>query len=365
MSASGGDHWKQRPEAGGQLALWLIRTIGRYGGRSMARLLLAPITLYFLIRRAPERTASRQWLGRALGRPATLWDVARHIYTFAATVLDRLFLLDDGAAAFDRRFDVQVGGLDALHAQLDHGRGMLLFGSHLGSFEVLRVLSRRRPEYTIRVVLDKAHNPALTRLLDTLNPDVAATVIDAAQDGPALMLAIQEAVQQGALVAMLVDRVAPGGPVVPVRFFGHDAPFPTAPWLIAAALKAPVTLGFGLYRGGNRYELMFEHFSDAVEAPRAQRAQAIAALVQRYAARLEQAARAAPYNWFNFYDVWNHDAAHAASPPAASAPAAPAPTARASIASDSSAQTAAAPAGARGAGAEPESAGAQRTGTDR
>lgn len=60
--------WKQRPEGGGLFALWLIRSIGRYGGRAVSRLLLYPITLYFLIRRGPERLASRQWLDRALGR---------------------------------------------------------------------------------------------------------------------------------------------------------------------------------------------------------------------------------------------------------------------------------------------------------
>lgn len=299
--------WKQRPEGGGLFAIWLIRSIGRYGGRRVARLLLYPITLYFLIRRGPEREASRQWLGRALGRPASLWDAAKHVHTFASTILDRVFLLSDGCIDLNDRFDVTVHGLDQLHAHLDQGRGMLLYGSHLGSFEVLRVLARRRPEYTLRVVLDKAHNPALTQLLDALNPEVAATVIDGGQDGPGLMLAIQQAIAEGALVALLIDRAHPGGQTVPAPFFGEDAPFPTAPWLIAAALKAPVTLGFGLYRGGNRYELIFENFSDDVVIPRSERATAIPALIHRYAARLEAVARTAPYNWFNFYDFWSRD----------------------------------------------------------
>jgi predicted LPLAT superfamily acyltransferase len=302
--------WKQRPEGGGRFALSLIRNISRYGGRGIGRLLLYPITLYFLIRRAPERTASRAWLARALGRPATLWDAAKHIHTFAATILDRVFLLGDGPERLVRRFDVRVRGLDELHAHLDQGRGMLLFGSHLGSFEVLRVLARRRPEYTIRVVLDKAHNQAVTDLLDALNPDVAATVIDAGQDGPGLMLAIQDAVQSGALVALLIDRAHPGGQTVRAPFFGSDAPFPTAPWLIAAALKAPVTLAFGLYRGGNRYDLIFENFSDDIIIPRPQRTQAISALIRRYATRLEDVARSAPYNWFNFYDFWGAEEPH-------------------------------------------------------
>jgi predicted LPLAT superfamily acyltransferase len=292
--------WKERPEGGGRFALWLIRSIGRYGGRGLARLLLYPITLYFLVRRGPERTASRAWLSRVLGRPASLPDAARHVHTFASTILDRIFLLGERM----RRFEVRVSGLEHLHRHLDAGRGMLLFGSHLGSFEVLRVLSLQRPQYTIRVVLDKSHNPALTQLLDALNPQIAATVIDAGQDGPGLMLEIQQAVQDGALVALLVDRAHPGGQVVRAPFFGSDAPFPTAPWQIAAALKAPVVLGFGLYRGGNRYDLAFESFVDVIDAPRAQRTEAIAALIRRYAARLEAIARGAPYNWFNFYDFW-------------------------------------------------------------
>ena len=55
----------------------LLIAIGRRGGRSLARACLYPITLYFLLRRGPERRASRQWLTRALGRPATLNEAAR------------------------------------------------------------------------------------------------------------------------------------------------------------------------------------------------------------------------------------------------------------------------------------------------
>jgi predicted LPLAT superfamily acyltransferase len=293
-------NWKQRPEGGGWFAIWLIRTIARRGGRTLARLCLYPIVLYFLALRGPERRASRAYLTRALGRPAGLIAVARHIHTFAATILDRVFMLGERL----RRFDVKVSGLDHLHAQLDQG-GVLMFGSHLGSFEVLRVLARQRPDIRVRVVLDKAHNAAMTQLLDALNPDVAATVIDAGQDGPSIVLAVQQAVAEGALVALLVDRTQPGEAGFPVTFFGEPAQLPRAPWLIAAVLQAPVILGFGLYRGGNRYDLVFESFSGPITAPRKNRGPVLAELAQRYAQRLEHHVRSAPYNWFNFYDFWH------------------------------------------------------------
>ena len=118
-------NWKERPEGGGRFAIWLIRAIAQYGGRVLSRLLLFPITLYFLIVRGPERRASRAYLSRVLGRPASLWEVARHIHCFASTILDRVFLL---SGQF-RRFDIQVHGLDMLHEQMDKGRGVLLFRS--------------------------------------------------------------------------------------------------------------------------------------------------------------------------------------------------------------------------------------------
>ena len=297
--------WKQRPEGGGRFALWLIRTIAQRGGRTVGRLCLYPITLYFLLMRGPERRASRAYLQRMFGHRVGLSAVARHIHTFAATILDRVFLLGEQL----RGFDVRVHGLDALQTQLDRG-GVLLFGSHLGSFEVLRVLARTRPDLKLRVLLDKGHNAAVTQLLDALNPDVAATVIDARQDGPSIALEIQQAVQEGALVALLVDRVHPGDAGVPALFLGERALFPSTPWLIAAVLRAPVVLAFGLYRGGRRYDLMFEPFSDAIAVAREDRARAMAELVQRYAARLEHHARSAPYNWFNFYDYWHADDAN-------------------------------------------------------
>jgi predicted LPLAT superfamily acyltransferase len=309
MNSASDTHWKQRPEGGGLFALWLIRTFALHVGRLPSRLLLFPITLYFLLVRGPERRASRAFLARVFGRPATLWEVARHIHTFAATILDRVFLLSEQF----RHYQLQVHGLDALHAEIDKGRGVLLFGAHVGSFEALRVLSLKRPDVSVRVVLDKGQSPAITQLLDALNPNIASTVIDAAQPGTAIVLAIKEAAEQKAVIGLLVDRAKSGDLSLACPFFGAPALFPAAPALIAAALQIPVVLCFGLYRGHNRYDVHFETFSEGLSIPRNNRRDALADVLTRYAARLEHYVRLAPYNWFNFYDFWNINgqAAHA------------------------------------------------------
>lgn len=296
-------HWQSRPEGGGRFALWLIRNIALYGGRRFGRLFLYPITLYFFLRRSPERAASRAYLSRVFGGRASSWQVMRHIHCFAATIMDRIFLLAHG----EKHFEIETVGLEMLDERLARGRGVLLFGSHQGSFEALRAIGARRPQMPLRVLLDKQKTPAMTELLEALAPEVGACVIDASQDGTSITLAIAEACQQGALVALLADRGRSHEALRHAPFLGQPAPFPVGPWLLAHTLKVPVVLCFGLYLGGRRYRLVFEPLADQVDIPRHARGPALDALIARYAQRVEHYVHVAPYNWFNFYDFWQQD----------------------------------------------------------
>ena len=294
--------WKERGEIGNTFWLRAIVWISRSCGRGFAQVLMWPAAAYFFARRGPERRASRLYLNRVLGRPATAWNVYRHIHCFAATILDRLFLFSERF----RRFDIRAHGLPTLDAALDAGKGVLLIGSHLGSFDALRVLSLERPEVKVRIVLDVEHSQKLSQFLNALNPALAASIINARDAGPAAAIAIKQALDENAIVALLADRGQPNNPTQSANFLGFPAPFPLSPWLLAAVVKTPVMLAFGLYRGGNRYDLHFEMFADCLAIDRNRRAEVLSEILQRFADRLAHYARLAPYNWFNFYDFWNN-----------------------------------------------------------
>src|SRR5687768_1283884 len=132
--------WQERQEIGNTFWLKASVTISRRCGRGVARLLMWPGALYFFLRRGPERRSSRLYLERVLGRPVSLWHVYRHIHTFSCTALDRLFLFSERF----QRFDIRTHGLRELDQTLEAGKGVLLIGSHLGSFDALRVLSLER-----------------------------------------------------------------------------------------------------------------------------------------------------------------------------------------------------------------------------
>ncbi|MEX0606435.1 MAG: lipid A biosynthesis acyltransferase [Halofilum sp. (in: g-proteobacteria)] len=296
--------WQAQPERGSPLALRCIIWIALRIGRPVARILRYPICLYFLLTARTARRASRQFLPRAGVRHAGIRHVLRHLHTFGAVVLDRVYFLRGET----RRFDLRLHLDPRADAALGNGEGALLLGSHLGSFDALRALAITGHRVPLRVLMRHEHNRLITRLLEALDPRVSETVIPIGR--PDTLLRSKEWVDAGGTVALLGDRAdqASAGRrrLVHCRFLGRDTLLPSGPLRLAATLDVPVMLFFGLYRGGNRYDIHLEWFADRGELPRDDD-EALAAEVRRYAERLEAYVCHAPYNWFNFYDFWAQD----------------------------------------------------------
>ena len=293
------DRWTTLPERGTPASLRIIAWIAAHIGRGAARLLLYPITLYYVITARAARRMSREYLKRVRGGSAHWWHVFHHFYCFAATILDRVYLLH---GRFER-FGVTVHGKEILQRQIESGNGSILLGSHLGSFEVLRALGVMQRRFPLKVLMDTVHNQNITRFFDALNPEIAGTVI--APDRADTLIRVKESLDGGYFVGMLGDRVSGGDKTTQCQFLGTPATFPAGPVLLAAMMHCPVILFVGLYRGGNRYEIYFEHFADEIVMDRDRRAESIQLWTQRYARHLEHYARLAPYNWFNFYPFWD------------------------------------------------------------
>jgi predicted LPLAT superfamily acyltransferase len=140
-------------------------------------------------------------------------------------------------------------------------------------------------------------------VLEAINPEAAATVIDLAR--PDAMLLAKESIDQGYLVALLADRVVVDSDSVTCEFLGHPAHLPTGGFRLAALLQAPIVLFFGLYRGANRYDVHFELFRERISLPRRGPSNELQEIAQAYMQRIEHYVRIAPCNWFNFYDYWD------------------------------------------------------------
>lgn len=291
--------WLELPERGSPSTLRVIHRVATTLGRPFARALLHPITLYFLLFAGRQRRFSYHYLARVRGRRAHWWHVYRHFHCFAATILDRVYLLRGEFG----RFDVALHNREILDRQIESGQGCILLGSHLGSFEALRALGVTHRHLPLRVLMDIEHNENLTRFLHALNPEIARTVI--VPDRPDTLLRVKESLDAGYLIGTLGDRPTSPGKTVPCQFLGGPATFPTGAILLAAMMHCPIILFFGLYRGGSRYEIYFERFASEITLAREKRTEELSRWTQRYVERLEFFTRRAPYNWFNFYPFWD------------------------------------------------------------
>jgi predicted LPLAT superfamily acyltransferase len=291
--------WLRQPERSSDWALRTIIWIALRIGRPVARALLYPISLYFLVFSVRSRRASASYLTRALGRKPSFGQRFRHYHTFAATILDRVFLLSGRG----NELGLTLHGEPDVRDLYERRQGCLLLGAHFGSFEILRAVAWSKPNLRLYFAMYEDNAQKIRAALGALNPGVANFVIPIGQLDN--MLRVRERIEEGAFVGFLADRLPGRQPSTVRPFLGSAARFPIGPFRLAAVLRCPVLTMFGVYRGDRRYDVYFETLADAAGLKRCDRDAWIADAITRYARRLEERCRDAPYNWFNFYEFWD------------------------------------------------------------
>jgi predicted LPLAT superfamily acyltransferase len=296
--AGGQGAWLRQRERGTALGIRLLLATHRVGGRGLVRLILRVVAFYYALFAGSARRASKSYLRRVQGH-ASFADVVRHIGTFAQCAFDRVLLASGRLEGFTFTRD----GYQHLEALAQARRGAILLGAHLGSFEALRAMGERE-QLTINVVAHFENARRITAMLRSVAPDFEARIIAIDPAAPHWVLRVQECIEAGELVAVLGDRTGLGEASVEVELLGGKVRLPTGPYALAAVLRCPIYLTFGLFHAPSTYALSCEPFVERVELPRARREQELAALAQRFADRLADHVRRAPLNWFNFFELW-------------------------------------------------------------
>lgn len=288
--------WTDKPERGSAWLIRLIAWLARTAGRPLCRGLLYPIVFYFMVTDGTARRASAEFLQAVRGRPAGWKEVFAHIYWFAATLLDRVYL---AAGEFDR-FELTIKGLDRLVEALQAGRGCLLLGSHLGSFDLMLLVQRAMDGRRVSIMMRVDPHSRVRQIAGI--DDRAVDLIPLGH--PESYMRAHAALAAGSIVGVLADRTD-GGAKLRAEFLGRATSLPVGPHVLAARSQAPTMMCFGLYEGGNRYLMEFVEFGTSL--PQTSRGGQLQPGVDRYARLLEQYARRYPLNWFNFYPYWSSD----------------------------------------------------------
>lgn len=312
MSEAPARAWRKQPERGSVLGLRLLAHILDHLGREFLGFVLWPVCVYFALFAKSARSASEAYLQR-MGLPSGFFAVVRHLWMFARVSVDRMLFL----AGQTDQFEFHTHGhetMAALAQDSKDGRGALLLGAHLGSFEAMRALAAQY-DYPVAIVADFGNARRINGIFAELNPNVQIDLIEREPGNGTWMLEVKHRTDHGRLVAFLSDRTAETTDhraqassyprAIECDFLGGRASFPTGAFIMAHVAKCPVYLVFAVFDGHRRYDAYCELLADRVELPRNERSAALTRYVQAYADRLAVHVKLAPWNWFNFFDFWN------------------------------------------------------------
>ena len=214
MTAPGTASWLSVAERGSILGMRFVVWCYRLLGRRFCQLLILPVVLYFFLTDRSGRRASLRYLRRlyarpggaaALGRRPTWWDSFLHYRECGLNILDRVgFWLgrdDDCSIAFHDQ-----GQFASL---MEEGRGAIILGAHLGSFDALRVLARRS-QIVVNVVMFIEHARMINSIFHALDRDACLRLIQLDPASISSVFAIKACIERGEIVALLGDRAGIG-----------------------------------------------------------------------------------------------------------------------------------------------------------
>ena len=290
--------WLEHKERSNTLALNLICKFAQLMPRCITRLWLWPISLYFFLFSPKAKQASQSYLRRLPDKKGSQYEIFQHFHAFSSVILDRVYFLTGKM----NKFNIGLCIDPEVEALLKEENGFLLMGAHIGSFEVMRCMASLRKEIRLKVLMYRDHNAMITKVLDSLNPQIANSIINLSDENA--LLETKDALEHGYCVGLLGDRTLPHDKSVQCHLLGGSVDLPQGPMSIAMILGVPVVVFFGLYTGANRYRIYLHSLYGGDKIQRVERMEKIAMFMQKYADMIESKLHQHPYNWFNFYDYF-------------------------------------------------------------
>lgn len=297
--------WAQKKERGSANAIRVGFVLLNFFGHRIGILAGMVPALYFFLTGKESRRASRDYLRRlGLVAPETkltgsLRQAFKHHIAFTSNVIDRMWFWQGKIS----QYEFHKHGSEHLLAR--QGKGALLIGAHIGSFDAMRAFSSEKG-VPINVIMYKSHARQINQLFENLDEENKIRVFEMEPGDMATAFELKERVAQGEFVALLADRLPPHGRprYLNIPFLGQEAAFPQNPWILASLLGCPVLTTICVRDGFRKYQIYVEPIADKIILPRKQRTEAIRDYMSRYVGVLEKMCRLHPYQWFNFYDYW-------------------------------------------------------------
>ena len=293
-SRSIGSRWQHR----------FFHTLIRLAGRRPAYVMAVFVALYYVLFRPSVRNRSRPYLSRRFPRRNALlrlWDSYRITVGIAEVLVDRaaLGILGPG------QLTVRHSRRDDLLERIREGHGLILVTAHAGcwqfAMESLRVL-----ESPVSLLLHREEGDVDLHIFEYRGDDAGFRVID--PTGPlGGALEMLQVLKCGEVLCIMGDRATGGDrTTVEVDFLGGRVRVPITPYHLASATGAPVVVIFPYKSGAGNYSLQV---ANVIRVPDGlgRVPEAYRPFAEAFIRALEGFVGEHPYQFFNFFDMWNQE----------------------------------------------------------
>ncbi len=292
---------------------WTSRSIGssfqhgifyflvRTGGQQAAYFLLYIVVFYYALFSLNARKKTRYYLSHRFGsrtRFEKFKDTYLMILGFGKVLVDRAIVGILGPEKMNVRFQDR----EKLLELLDKNQGLILMFSHSGCWQVA-MSSMGLINVPVNMLLHHEEGDVDRHYFEHTGQPAPYKVIDP-RGYLGGVLEMINVLQEGEILCVMGDRVmGSDSNSVSVDFLGESALFPYSAFKLASATGVPVVVLFSYKTGPAAYEM---EVADIIYAPEniGRKGENYRPYVTRFVQVLEKFTRDHPYQFFNFYDMW-------------------------------------------------------------
>jgi predicted LPLAT superfamily acyltransferase len=274
----------------------------RCGGQQAAYLLLYCVVFYYTLLPSIRRKCS-YYLSRRFphaGWWQRFWNSYQMNLSLGKVLVDRALVGILGA----ERIEVKFHGKQELMDLIAEGNGVILVNAHIGCWQVAASVLDF-VETPINLLMQREEGDIDRHHFEHSGSECPYRIIDP-RGHLGGVLEMLEVLKRGEVLSVMGDRMLghdKNG--VDVNFMGGTVTFPFSAYKLASATGAPIVALLSYKVGRNSYAIKISR-TITVPANLGRRKEKFIPYVQEYATILENFCDEHPFQFFNFFDMWQN-----------------------------------------------------------
>lgn len=225
----------------------------------------------------------------------SIFAVYKSYFVFGQVLIDKTAI----AAGMRDKFTYDFDGISVLKQLLDEKKGGILISAHVGNFEIAeKFFADIDFNCEINIVTTDQEHSVIKNYLESISETTKMKFIFVKED-MSHIFEINNALAKNELICFTGDRYFEGSKTLEADLLNESALFPAGPFVIASRLKVPVAFVYVMKEPNLHYHLYTRRSADFKQRD-------VQAVLQNYTNSVSEILNKYPYQWFNYFDFWNH-----------------------------------------------------------